>query len=188
MIWRILKIFFWPSGYTLSDVSQISPFLRVLMRDTKASTFKNPSLAALIDYKWYKAKSHFINHFLIYFLFFAAFNSNININKAFLDENFHTNYFKMSKFTSNIIFYYLGYYLIAKEIIQLSHYGIRRYASVYNIFDCASVIMPIVLVTYLNFNYLDMTEQDLKNLTVAISFTTLILWSECVSIFIYLFL
>ena len=52
LILRLMKIFFWPREYIISEDSQCSPFLRVLKRDNGETIFSNPSLAALIDYKW----------------------------------------------------------------------------------------------------------------------------------------
>ena len=106
LIWRILKIFFWPCGYTLSGDSKFSPFLRVLMRDNKASIFSNPSLAALIDYKWYKARSHFIHQFMIYVLFAISFNFIISV--IYLDGNFIPSGSKELKYSMQILFYWAG--------------------------------------------------------------------------------
>jgi hypothetical protein len=195
LLWRLLKIFFWPRRYIISEESQSSPFLRVLKLDNKATLFSNPSLAALVDYKWRTTQSHFLRHSFLYILFalFFAFNTkviSINnkiINNIFRDDKFTFNVRRITNLTLQIIFFYLGYYLLATEFIQLKQKGFRRYANIYKFFDCVAVIMPLSLVISLDFfvpinSDLNGGGVPLRDYTVAISLTTLIMWIELVSI------
>ncbi|CAB4383406.1 unnamed protein product [Rhizophagus irregularis] len=73
LAWRILKNVVWPHIYVELVDSQYSPFHRALMRDNRITTFSNPSLAALIDYKWSKAQIYFIRSYATYIIFALIF-------------------------------------------------------------------------------------------------------------------
>src|SRR5438270_303869 len=86
----------------------------------------------------------------------------------------------ITSLSMSFLFYYLGYYILASEITQLVHEGWRQYISVYNFFDLASVIMP--LVTYTCITLIKSTEESLtQRLTIAIAFTVLVMWIELVN-------
>ncbi|RIA85727.1 hypothetical protein C1645_830367 [Glomus cerebriforme] len=117
-IWRILKIFFWPHGYIKLEDEQYSPFLRVLVRDNRTTIFSNPSFAALIDYKWRKAQLHFLRDMLVYFIFALSFSF---ITSIFPDDKNITNPRKKISFPFQITLYYLGYFKLSVEYLQLKH-------------------------------------------------------------------
>src|SRR4051794_37042795 len=184
LIWRILKIFFWPRGYIISEESQYSPFLRVLARDNRATLFSNPSLAALVDYKWRTTQSYFLRHSFLYILFALSFSfiaNVIRINDKLIADIIHNDKFilnvrRIINSTLQAIFFYLGYYLLATEFIQLKQKGFRRYTSIYKFFDCVAVIMPVSLVISLDFfvpinSDLNTNGVPLRDYTVAISLT-----------------
>ncbi|GES81134.1 hypothetical protein GLOIN_2v1867698 [Rhizophagus clarus] len=187
LIFRILKIIFWPREYIISKDSQCSPFLRVLARDNRETIFSNPSLAALVDYKWRTTQLYFLRHSLKYIFFALFFSFIMNIidisNIIHVNDKFSLNVRKIVNFILQTLFFYLGYYLLATEYIQLKHKGFRRYASVYKFFDCVAVIVPVCLVISLDFFNpinLDLNSNGvpLRNYTVAISLTTLVMWIE----------
>lgn len=188
---RILKIIFWPREYIISKDSQCSPFLRVLARDNRETIFSNPSLAALVDYKWRTTQSYFLRHSLIYIFFALFFSFIMNIidisNIIYVNDKFTLNARKIVNFILQVLFFYLGYYLLATEYIQLKHKGFRSYASVYKFFDCVAVIIPVGLVISLDFFdpiNLDLNSNGVpfRNYTVATSLTTLVMWIELVSV------
>ncbi|CAJ0765411.1 13565_t:CDS:2, partial [Entrophospora sp. SA101] len=176
---KLLKLLIWPRGYVIKKESNLSPFLRAVKHDKHGLIYDNPSIEAVIDFKWSSARNHFLRHTALYFIFALLFglltgavkndsliyNGNANIGE------------KIITFSMSSLFYYLGYYILASEIIQLFHEGFRRYISVYNFFDLASVVMP--LVTYTCIKLIKSNEQSLtQRLTIAIAFTVLVMWIE----------
>ncbi|RGB37948.1 hypothetical protein C1646_23598 [Rhizophagus diaphanus] len=150
--------------------------------------FDNPAMEAVIDFKWEYARSHFLRHALLFVCFALLFavltgalkNSFVvnNVRANANDEgNVHIRAFvKLLIF----IFYYLGYYLLASEIVQFYHEGWRRYISVYNFFDLASIIMPLAAytVTWVRESRGTVPINQVQQSTVAMSFTILVLWIE----------
>ncbi|CAB4387460.1 unnamed protein product [Rhizophagus irregularis] len=185
---QLLRILFWPRGYAIKKESNLSPFLRVVRKDKDGMIFDNPAMEAVIDFKWEYARSHFLRHALLFVCFallfavltgalknsFVVNNVRANANN---EENVHIRAFvKLLIFT----FYYLGYYLLASEIVQFYHEGWRRYISVYNFFDLASIIMPLAAytVTWVRESRGTVPINQVQQSTVAMSFTILVLWIE----------
>src|SRR5581483_8256898 len=104
--WRALKYMIWPHGYTVLRDSQYSPFFRVLARERRISTFSNPSIAALIDFKWGKARTQFINNYVSYFIFATSFwvITSLTLRDRFLLSTSHAFHLPIQ-----IIFFYLVY-------------------------------------------------------------------------------
>jgi hypothetical protein len=176
--WKILKNFIWPHAYVELEDSQYSPFYRLLIRDNRITTFSNPSLAALIDYKWSKAQTYFIRSYATYIVFAITFwiLTNITRNEVFspvIDKGIY--------FPLQIMLFYIGYLRLAYEYLQLKYKGFRKYINVYNFFDIISIIMPLGMVISLNFMDTQVSKETLRYYTVAASLTTFVLWMEVVS-------
>ncbi|CAG8570031.1 12296_t:CDS:2, partial [Acaulospora morrowiae] len=179
LLLRILKIMFWPRNYVITDDEDCSPFLRVIQRDNSSMMFDNPAMAAVIDYKWPPARNHFIRHSVIFIIFALTFfivtgalhegsdvrpDVNSRVNIAF-----------------QVLLFYLGYYLLITEFIQLKHQGLLRYLTIYNFFDLSSVILPMVVVIAADIMFMGggtLSSLLLMEYSIATAFTTLIIWGE----------
>src|SRR5215469_14615296 len=49
---KFLKLAFWPRGHTLKKEDKLSSFLRMIRDENSAESYDNPSMAAVIDFKW----------------------------------------------------------------------------------------------------------------------------------------
>jgi len=187
---QLLRIFAWPRGYAIKEESKLSPFLRVIRRDKNGIVLDNPAIEAVIDFKWGSARNHFLRHaslFLCFFVLFVILTGAVKNSFVTGKKKFAVDVDPKLKITTNImilLFYYIGYYLLASEIVQFKHEGWRRYISVYNFFDLASVIMPLATYTVewareSKFNG-EIPVNQFRQLTIATSFTVLILWLELV--------
>lgn len=186
---QILRILIWPRGYAIKKESKLSPFIRVIRKDRDGVVLDNPAMEAVIDFKWESARNHFLRHIFLFSTFAILFavltgavkNSFVSVENNGVNRDGNT---IISIMTT--LFYYLGYYLLASEVVQFHHEGWRRYISVYNFFDLASIIMPlatysVTLIRESSGNgYIPVNQ--LKQLTIATSFTILVLWIETVCI------
>ncbi|CAI2177385.1 15061_t:CDS:2, partial [Funneliformis geosporum] len=116
---KLIKLIFWPRGYLVRRQDQRSPFLRLLRKNENEQLFDNPAMEACIDFKWISG------------IFEIKDDSNL-LHAILL-----------------FIFFYMGYYLLATEFVQLRYEGFKRYWSIYNFLDLASIILP--LVTMINY-------------------------------------
>ncbi|CAG8659515.1 11209_t:CDS:2 [Gigaspora margarita] len=71
---KILKLFTWPREYVVTEEANLSPFLRVIGRDSSAALFSNPAMAAVIDYKWASARDYCLRHFGLFVVFALLFS------------------------------------------------------------------------------------------------------------------
>ncbi|GBB96337.1 hypothetical protein RclHR1_02730009 [Rhizophagus clarus] len=175
LAWRVLKNIILPHAYIEVGDLNYSPFYRILVRDNRITTFSNPSLAALVDYKWSKAQSYFIRSYAIYIVFALSFwtLTNVTRNDVFTPITSKGLYFPLQ-----ILLFYIGYLRLAFEYLQLKYKGFRKYFTVYNFFDIISIIMPLCLVISLNFLDLGVSDLTLRYYTVATSLTSLVMWIE----------
>jgi hypothetical protein len=195
---KLLKLLFWPRGHILKGKENLSPFLRMIRKDISAEIYDNPSMAAVIDFKWKAARNHFLRHSLIYIVFaltFAFVTDSIKGSVKFSEE--HENSIFLSWFPY-VLFYWIGFYLLNTERIQIKYDGWKRYFSLYNFFDLFSVILPLVTVSagigfnlVLYFNNInlegegeitdDQLQEILKFIRISItldSFAVIVIWME----------
>ncbi|GBC02578.1 hypothetical protein RclHR1_00470008 [Rhizophagus clarus] len=185
---QLLRILLWPRGYAIRKESKLSPFLRVIRKDKDGIVLDNPAIEAVIDFKWEYARSHFLRHallFVCYAILFAILTGAVK--NSFVSANVHSNannegdiHIRAIVKVMIFLLYYLGYYLLASEIVQCYHEGWRRYISVYNFFDLASIIMPLATyaVTWVRESRGKVPINQLQQSTVATSLTILVLWIE----------
>ncbi|GBC38196.1 uncharacterized protein OCT59_005945 [Rhizophagus irregularis] len=185
---KLLKLLFWPRGHVLKKKHQMSPFLRMIRADNGAEIYDNPSMAAVIDFKWNAARNHFLRHALIYVVFALLFAI---LNGAIKGINFESN---LGVNIMLVLFYWLGFYLLNTERIQLKFEGWRRYFSFYNFFDLFSVIFPLVINSldiYFGTKFPDPDEEpekfqeqfvqitrDYRLFIIFNSFAVLVMWLE----------
>jgi hypothetical protein len=192
---QLLRILIWPRGYAIKKESNLSPFLRVVRKDKDGIVLDNPAMEAIIDFKWEYARSHFLRHallFVCYALLFAVLTGAVK--NSFVENNVRANandegnvHIRAVVKLMIFLLYYLGYYLLASEIVQFYHEGWRRYISVYNFFDLASIIMPLATyaVTWVRESRGNVPTNQLQQTTIATSFTILVLWIEMVCYHLY---
>ncbi|CAH1766525.1 2254_t:CDS:2, partial [Entrophospora sp. SA101] len=182
---QLLKILIWPRNYTITKDHKLSPFIRTIRKDKNGITLDNPSVEAIIDFKWRAARNHFIRHCILYSSFALLFGviTGAVKNKFFTQHQKDSSGYgiEILSYLLTTIFYYLGYYLLAIELVQFRHEGWRRYFSVYNFFDIASVIMPLAAYSVGLIRAKYDTDDPItsgRQLTIAISFTILVMWFE----------
>ncbi|CAG8462347.1 6024_t:CDS:10 [Dentiscutata heterogama] len=177
-ILRFLKVLIWPRGYAITEDTNCSPFLRAIRRDNSDELFSNPAIAAIIDYKWSTARSHFLRHAFIYIVFAILFafltgltDDGLNL-EPFMDKNLYLGLL--------FLYYYLGYYLIVIEISQMKREGFLRYISMYNLLDLASCLLPMGLVVTSNIYVMFESTDSLpkRQYSIALAFTALIMWGQ----------
>ncbi|CAB4493724.1 uncharacterized protein OCT59_018961 [Rhizophagus irregularis] len=183
---RFLKLLFWPRGHVIKKKNHLSPFLRMIREDNSAEIYDNPSMAAVIDFKWNAARNHFLRHGLIYLAFaiiFALLNGAIQIEQVEGGFDF------VGLIIALVLFYWLGFYLLNTERIQLKYEGWRRYFGLYNFFDLFSVIFPLVITSIslyyeISAAFSPEEENDVKYttqsqiVTILVSFAVLVMWLE----------
>ncbi|CAJ0755783.1 24458_t:CDS:2, partial [Entrophospora sp. SA101] len=130
-------------------------------------------------------RNHFIRHCILYSSFALLFGviTGAVKNKFFTQHQKDSSGYgiEILSYLLTTIFYYLGYYLLAIELVQFRHEGWRRYFSVYNFFDIASVIMPLAAYSVGLIRAKYDTDDPItsgRQLTIAISFTILVMWFE----------
>ncbi|CAG8593274.1 6937_t:CDS:2, partial [Funneliformis mosseae] len=163
---RLLRMLVWPRGYTITKPSKLSPFLRVIRKDKNGMLFDNPAMEAVIDFKWGSARNHFMRHALLFFCFAGLFC----VLTGAVRNSFVKKTIVSAKQADDDV----------AEVVQFMHEGVRRYVSVYNFFDLASIIMPLATYTVelIRESRGDVPPNQLKQLTIAIAFTVLVLWME----------
>ncbi|CAI2173467.1 14311_t:CDS:2 [Funneliformis geosporum] len=181
----LLTLLFWPRNHIIEEEDKLSPFLRMIRNDYTTDVYDNPSIAAVIDFKWNAARTYFVRQALTYLVFGITYtvltNSIDGIGKPEGSK---------SVLVLVVIFYWLGFYLLNTERVQLKYVGWRRYFSVYNFFDLFSVILPFTVASiqvYYGISAYIRTEAhsmssyfnlDDKVFTIFNSFTILTMWIE----------
>ncbi|CAG8578389.1 15993_t:CDS:2 [Funneliformis mosseae] len=187
-----LKYLFWPRSHVIKQEEKLSPFLRMIRYDYTTEIYDNPSMAAVIDYKWSKAKKYFTMQALTRLVFGASYAILSNSIHG-LGEIDRSNTF----FVFVAVFYWLGFYLLNTERVQLQYEGWRRYFSVYNFFDLFSILLPYAAATLQVYYCLSAYSKDVdiignyfnmdgKFFTIFNSFTVLIMWIEAFLLLRYL--
>ncbi|CAG8506295.1 6159_t:CDS:10 [Funneliformis mosseae] len=110
---KLIKLIFWPRGYLVRSKDQRSPFLK-LLKIMKMNYYMKSSSGSIL-----------YAHVCILYGTFETYE----INESLL-------------FFYVLIFYF-GYYLLATEFLQLKNEGFKKYWSIYNFFDLASIIVSI---------------------------------------------
>ncbi|CAG8710957.1 22959_t:CDS:2, partial [Rhizophagus irregularis] len=186
---KFLKLLFWPRGHVLRKKHHMSPFLRMIREDNAAQIYDNPSMAAVIDFKWKAARNYFLRHALIYVVFAFLFAIITNAIKGISERISSASWLALVLY---FLFYWFGFYLLNTERIQLKYEGWRRYFGLYNFFDLFSVILPLVIASlslYIGFKVvLDFDEEsqeqieeiirDVRIYTIFNSFAILVMWLE----------
>jgi hypothetical protein len=190
---KFLKLLFWPRGHVLKKKSHMSSFLRMIREESNAEIYDNPSMAAVIDFKWNAARNHFLRHGLIYVVFSILYAYIVGAIKG-TDDGIDA---KLA-IVIVILFYWLGFYLLNTERIQLKFEGWRRYFGLYNFFDLFAVIFPLVIGTinlYFDIFVLpkmvqreqegsvtqdeeDEIRSKYRIITICASFSVLVMWLE----------
>src|SRR3954471_13477911 len=63
---KFLKLLIWPRGHIIKKEEEMSPFLRMIRNENSAEIYDNPSIAAIIDFKWNTARKFFFRQILLY--------------------------------------------------------------------------------------------------------------------------
>jgi hypothetical protein len=183
LILKVLLFLFIPRWYKISRNQNhlLSPFSRAVQYENNDDMYDNPATEAVIDFCWLKARPFFFFLFLRFLVFAICF---ILVSWAYLghstiiNENFLV--------VLIIIFYCLAIYLFTTELIQLHHKGLRKYFSIFNIFDVLSIVIPVIMMSIMlkNFqlsNGFESIESADPGLMLGISLSIFILWIELVS-------
>ncbi|CAI2162514.1 19915_t:CDS:10 [Funneliformis geosporum] len=169
---KLIKIIFLPRLYLVNDKSYFSPCLEFLSKNKNEQLYDNPSMEACIDFKWGAARNHFLRHFALFIAFSFTF--------AYVSGNSEGFAFP------RVLFFYLGYYLLATELVQSKHEGLKKYFSIYNLLDLASIILAVVtMINFVIFRYNDNDQNEknentdeIKNGIILQAFAILLLWLE----------
>ncbi|CAG8626949.1 10292_t:CDS:2 [Funneliformis mosseae] len=175
---KLLRLLIWPRGHIIKKEEKLSPFLRMIRNDNSAAIYDNPSIAAVIDFKWNAARKYFLRHVVVYFVFaltYALLTSAIKGSNRVIAKV--EAYLDVYLIIANVFFYWLGFYILNTERVQLKYDGWKRYFSVYNFFDLFSVILPLITATIHIFE-LEQSPQDFRKFTILNSFTILTMWME----------
>jgi hypothetical protein len=151
---KLLKMLVWPRGHIIEKEEKMSPFLRMIRSEDRAEIFDNPSIAAIIDFKWNTARGYYLRQIFLYIMFALAYGLRAEdvlrlYSKLGLSESANSFYVYIIKlcYGRRLLLYWIGFYLLNIERIQIMHNGLKRYLSFYNFFDVFSVILPIIIVS-----------------------------------------
>ncbi|CAI2165825.1 1963_t:CDS:2, partial [Funneliformis geosporum] len=176
---KLIKLLIWPRGHIIRREEKLSPFLRMIRNDNSAAIYDNPSIAAVIDFKWNAARKYFLRHVFVYFAFaltYALITSAIKGSNRVIAKV--EAYLNVYSFLAYMFFYWLGFYILNTERVQLKYDGWKRYLSVYNFFDLFSVILPLITATLQSSGMVENNPHIYRNFTILNSFTILTMWME----------
>ncbi|PKK61042.1 hypothetical protein RhiirC2_817389 [Rhizophagus irregularis] len=149
---KFLKLLIWPRGHVIRKEEKMSPFLRMIRNENSAEIYDNPSIAAIIDFKWNLARSFFFRKILLYFIFTMCYGLMVYSFKGYRiapsienDENVAILVsIAIYYFAISMGFFWTGGYLLNTERIRLKYDGWKRYFNFYNFFDSVSILLPII--------------------------------------------
>ncbi|CAG8599051.1 8613_t:CDS:2 [Diversispora eburnea] len=178
-LFTLFRIFWLPRKNVINNISEKSPFLRVIHEEKSFEIYQTPAIMSILDFKWPAARQHFIRHIILYILYVISFSTIIgsySSNIAYLFKTESKIILKISIF----VYCYTGWYLIVTEIMQSIREGWRRYLNIYNMFDLASVFLPLAcnIVMVLNSHGKIILQTSVFNSVLA--FTALFTWLELV--------
>ncbi|RHZ60909.1 hypothetical protein Glove_350g151 [Diversispora epigaea] len=182
-LFTLFRIIWWPRKNVIKETSEMSPFLRVIYEEETAEIYRTPTIIAVSAFKWSAARRHFIRHIIVYLLYYITYTITV-ISYSFTGESTSvTNLFKTEsagviKTFSTFIYYYTGWYLIITEIVQLRREGWKRYISIYNMFDIASVILPFAVIVAGVLSDLEVINLEYSVYNTVLAFTVLVMWLE----------
>jgi hypothetical protein len=185
IILNILWFIFIPRCYKYKPLwskigrNSLSPFSRVILYESNDDIYDNPATEAVIDFLWPKAKRFFTFLFIRFFIFAACFVILVNLDKFKVSSPDEFKIFNVNSIAALIVmFYYLAGYLLVTEIIQLYYHGPRKYfGDIFNIFDIASIVLPVAMVTVRVFSNPDPADNRLM-----VGFSIFLLWIELVKL------
>ncbi|CAG8665194.1 15529_t:CDS:2 [Rhizophagus irregularis] len=190
---KLLKLLIWPRGHVFEEEETLSPFLRMIRNNDSAEIYDNPSIAAIIDYKWNSARGFFLRHAILYLLFALMFSFVADAVKdiSLAMQGNNSKYSNASMVAFYVLFYWLGFYLLNTERIQLKYDGLKRYFNIFNFFDLISVICPLMVASAQLYYYLSTVpsikidldgdfnpEKVLRIMTICNSFSILLVWLQ----------
>jgi hypothetical protein len=190
---KLLKLLIWPRGHVFEEEETLSPFLRMIRNNDSAEIYDNPSIAAIIDYKWNSARGFFLRHAILYLLFALMFSFVADAIKeiSLAIQGTNSKYSNASMVAFYVLFYWLGFYLLNTERIQLKYDGLKRYFNIFNFFDLISVICPLMVASAQLYYYLSTVpsikidldgdfnpEKVLRIITICNSFSILLVWLQ----------
>jgi hypothetical protein len=182
---RLLKIIIIPRGYIIGreDRNLLSPFVQVVRYEKDNNIFDNPAMEAIIDFRWRQARNYFLQIFLAFIAYAVCFGV---ISWAYMSKLEATGNLRTFLVCVMMCFYYLAYYLIAVEVKQAWHHGLRASLNVSNLFDIISIMTPCVVMSIFVASSFQLSDgfaqvQNSTEIIVCISFTMLLLWCEMVS-------
>jgi hypothetical protein len=166
-----------PPGYKNLEDKNLSPFLRIKKNKI---FFTIPAMEASINSRWYQAMAYWIRPLGLYAMFLILFTNlpEYLSYEARIDDSIYRRFVNVRIG----IFYYIGAYLLAIEVVQIIKYK-KKYFTMFNIFDLSSIILGILVFSLRCF--LDITnnyyDNDIFEKFDVISATVvLILWIEMV--------
>ncbi|CAI2168588.1 18803_t:CDS:2 [Funneliformis geosporum] len=181
---RLLKILIIPRGYTIGrdDKRLLSPFVQVVRYEMENDIFDNPAMEAIIDFRWRPARNYFLQLFAAFFAYAVCFGI---ISAAYMSNYEITGGLQVLLILVMACFYYLAYYLIAVEVLQLLHHGWRDYLSIINMFDISAVVCPAIVMSIFVASSFELSDgfgkvETSTGVVVGISFTMLLIWCEMV--------
>ncbi len=167
---------FIPKSYQ-NDENLLSPFSRMILYNSNDDIFDNPTIKAIIDFRWSKIiLSLFIETFRFYCFAFSLFSfvSSYMIYGGIGISNFDL--------VVIFIFYYLAIYLfIAKVLKHYYQFGKKR-VRLSECFSIIPIVIPTVIFTIILIRYFR-DENNINTILIyLISFSCFIVLIEAVSI------
>ncbi|PKY27233.1 hypothetical protein RhiirB3_390138 [Rhizophagus irregularis] len=149
---KFLKLLIWPRGHVIRKEEKMSPFLRMIRNENSAEIYDNPSIAAIIDFKWNLARSFFFRKILLYFIFTMCYVLMVYSFEGYRIAPLTENDENVAILVSIVIYYsailigffWTGGYLLNTERIRLKYDGWKRYFNFYNFFDSVSILLPMI--------------------------------------------
>ncbi|CAI2170783.1 7251_t:CDS:10 [Funneliformis geosporum] len=172
IIIKFIRLMIWPRGY-VNKKKYYSPFLQLINKKEGGLLYElydNPAMEACINFKWQAAQYHFLRQFFL----FIAFSLSFAIISGII-RNPHV--YPSDQYIAYIIFFYLGYYLLAEEIVQCKHETLQRYFSIYNLLDVVSILLAIATMIFFLAGNNDNIDGQ-RNLVITQAFAVLLLWLE----------
>src|SRR4051794_1007602 len=139
-------------------------------------------MEAIIDFRWKAARNYFLQIFFAFVAYAVCFGVIVWAYMSKLEATGNLITFLMCVIGC---FYYLAYYLIAVELKQAWHHGLRESLNVSNLFDIVSIVTPCVIMSIFVASSFQLSDgfahvENNTGIVVCISFTMLLIWCEMV--------
>ncbi|GBC09474.1 hypothetical protein RclHR1_00890010 [Rhizophagus clarus] len=148
---KVLWLAFIPGSYKISrnERDKLSPFFRMILNENNGNIYDDSATKAIIRLRWQEVENTFLFPFFRFLIFAICF---ILISWAYLNHSIIIN--EKFLFTLIIISYYLAFYLLVTELLQVNYREPKEYlGEIFNVFNITSIVFSVTVLTIMLRNF-----------------------------------